>query len=121
MRVKSLGWMGVRTDRFLETVSFYRDLLGLEMLKDEADAAWFRLEDGTEVHVYGPDDSDHNFFEAGPVVGLNVDDFDETRSRMITAGIQFVGNVQRDGLRAWNHFLGPDGNVYEIMGPDHNT
>jgi catechol 2,3-dioxygenase-like lactoylglutathione lyase family enzyme len=121
MRVRSLAWMGVRTDRFLETVSFYRDVLGLEMLKDEAGAAWFRLEDGTEVHVYGPDDSDHDFFGTGPVVGLYVDDFDDARSRMAAAGITFVGNPQRDGRRAWNHFLGPDGNVYEIIGPDNTS
>jgi len=29
-----------------------------------------------------------------------------------------VGEPQRDGGSAWNHFRGPDGNVYEIIGPD---
>ncbi len=52
------------------------------------------------------------------VVGLWVDDFDETRARMSAAGIQFIGEPQRDGSTAWNHYRGPDGNIYEIMGPD---
>lgn len=117
-RVKSLSWMGVRTDRFADMVVFYRDVLGLEMLKDEPSAAWFRSADGTEIHVYGPGDTDHNFFGPGPVVGLWVGDFDETRARMSAAGIQFIGEPQRDGSTAWNHYRGPDGNIYEIMGPD---
>ena len=116
--VKSLSWMGVRTDRFSEMVTLYRDILELEMLKDEPSAAWFRLADGTEVHVYGPGDADHDFFGPGPVVGLWVDDFDGTRAQMSAEGIQFIGEPQRDGSTAWNHFRGPDGNIYEIMGTD---
>ena len=35
--MQGLGWLGVRTDRFAETVSLYRDLLGLEPFRaDEA-------------------------------------------------------------------------------------
>lgn len=34
---------------------------------------------------------------------------------MIAAGIEFIGPVQRDADAIWNHFRGPDGNVYEIM------
>jgi catechol 2,3-dioxygenase-like lactoylglutathione lyase family enzyme len=111
----SLVWMGVRTERFQEMVAFYRDVLGLETLKDEPNAAWFRLEDGTEVHVYGSGDEDHDFFGPGPVVGLLVDDFETTREQMLAAGIEFIGPVQQDGDTVWNHFRGPDGNVYEIM------
>ena len=51
MRVESLVWMGVRTERFQEMAAFYRDVLGLETLKDEPNDARFRLDDGTEVHT----------------------------------------------------------------------
>lgn len=115
MEVNSLVWMGVRTERFAEMVTFYREILGLEMLKDEPDAAWFQLADGTQVHVYGSGDEDHDFFGPGPVIGLLVDDFDEARNRMLAAGIEFIGAPQRDGATTWNHFRGPDGNIYEIM------
>ncbi len=116
MAVAGLGWLGVRTGRFAQTAAFYRDVLGLEVLKDESDDARFRLADGTEVHVYGPSDEDHRFFGSGPVVALRVDDFAATRARMAAAGIEFIGPVQREGTTAWNHFRGPDGNVYEIIG-----
>ncbi len=115
MQVRSLVWMGVRTGQFQQMVAFYRDVLSLEMLKDEPNAAWFRLADGTEVHVYGPGDEDHNFFGPRPVVGLLVDDFGVVRERMLAAGIEFIGDVQQADGSTWNHFQGPDGNVYEIM------
>ena len=68
------------------------------------------------VHVYGPADDDHDFFGSGPVVGLVVDDFDADASAMVAAGIEFVGEPQRAGDAVWNHYVGPDGNVYEIIG-----
>lgn len=115
MQVRSLVWLGIRTEQFTEMVTLYRDVLGMKMVKDEPDAAWFTLADGTEIHIYGPGDEDHTFFGAGPVVGLLVDDFDEARKRMIEAGITFVGEPQQHGPASWNHYLAPDGNVYEIM------
>ena len=116
--VRSLGFLGVRTKAFDETVALYRDVLGLVPILERPDSAWFRLGDGAQVHVYGPGDEDHAFFRAGPVVGLVVDDFDATRAAMVAAGIEFIGEPQRDGGSAWNHFRGPDGGVYEIMGPE---
>jgi catechol 2,3-dioxygenase-like lactoylglutathione lyase family enzyme len=116
--VSSLGFLGVRTDAFDDTVALYRDVLGLEPILERPGATWFRAQDGAQIHVYGPLDAEHEFFGAGPVVGLVVDDFDVTRSAMAAAGVQFIGDPQRGGGQAWNHYRGPDGNVYELMGPD---
>lgn len=116
MTARSLSWMGVRTARSAEMAAFYRDVLGLEVLRDEPGDARFRLADGTEVHVYDEMDEDHAFFGPGPVVAFWVEDFAATRARMEAAGIRFIGPVQHEGETAWNHYLGPDGNVYEIIG-----
>ena len=43
------------------------------MILERPGATWFRLQDGAEVHVYGSDDEDHEFFGTAPVVGLAVD------------------------------------------------
>jgi catechol 2,3-dioxygenase-like lactoylglutathione lyase family enzyme len=115
MTVRSFVWMGVRTAKFVETVAFYRDVLALPVVHSADQAVWFELENGTELHVYDFDDEDHQFFGEGPVVGFEIDDFEKTRARMIAAGIEFIGEPQRDGGTVWNHFRGPDGNVYEIM------
>ena len=115
MAIRSLVWMGVRTPHFAETVAFYRDVMGLTLVRETDAAVWLRLGNGTELHVYGLADTDHDFFGPGPVVGLEVDDFDATRARMLAVGIEFIGDPQRDGGTVWNHFRGPDGNVYELM------
>ena len=32
---------------------------------------------------------------------------------MVAAGIEFLGEPQQAGSSIWNHYVGPDGNVYE--------
>lgn len=99
--------------------AFYREVLQLEVILEKPDATWFRLGDGTEVHVYGPGDADHDFFGSSPVVGFSVDSFADAHAALDVAGIEFLyDEPQRAGGRAWQHFRAPDGNVYEIIGPD---
>ena len=122
MTVHGLAFLGVRVadpDRFAATVSLYRDLLGLPVIAEEADRlVWFRLGDGTQVHVYGPLDEDHVAFGESPCVGFRVDDADGARARLEAAGIEFLWETQRDGAVAWAHFRGPDGAVYELLSAD---
>ena len=117
--IQRLGFLGVRTasaDAFAATVALYRDTLGMEPFFEEPAAVWFRSGDGSQIHVYGPGDLDHDFFKAGPVVGLVVDDFVAARAAMVASGVEFIGEPQQAGEALWNHYLGPDGSVYEIMG-----
>jgi catechol 2,3-dioxygenase-like lactoylglutathione lyase family enzyme len=119
MIVRSLGFLGVRTSRSAAMVTFYRDVLGLEVILERPDATWFRLTDGAEIHVYGTDDTDHEFFGTAPVVGLAVDSFAAAHAAMTAAGMDFVySEPQRADGRAWQHFRAPDGNIYEVIGPD---
>jgi catechol-2,3-dioxygenase len=67
--VLGFAFVGVRTERFAEVRVLYRDVLGMSMIKDEPQAAWFVTPAGDQVHVYGPADDDHDFFLQGPVVG----------------------------------------------------
>jgi catechol 2,3-dioxygenase-like lactoylglutathione lyase family enzyme len=118
--IRSLSFLGVRTEAFAAMVALYRDVLGLEPVLERPGAAWFRAADGAAIHVYDADDRDHDFFDRGPVVGLAVDDFDRARGALVASGIELIGEPQRDRGVAWNHYRGPDGNVYEIIGPDRS-
>lgn len=118
--IRSLRFLGVRTAAFDATVALYRDILGMRPVHEASGAAWFRAADGASIHVYAEDDADHDFFDRGPVVGLEVLDFGTARAAMVAAGIVFIGESQWDGGVAWNHFRGPDGNVHEIIGPDRS-
>ncbi len=87
----------------------------VELLSEGENHAWFRLKDGCELHVYGPGDDDHRFFGESPCVGFLVEDFAGARQEMIASGIEFIGDPQTSDEATWNHYTGPDGNVYEIM------
>jgi catechol 2,3-dioxygenase-like lactoylglutathione lyase family enzyme len=115
MKVEALVWLGVRTDKFEETVRLYRTVMGLRPYHEDAASARFRLENGTEIHVYGPKDEFHEFFGSAPVTGFLVDDVEQARTEMEAAGVEFIGEIQRDESSCWNHFTGPDGNIYEII------
>jgi len=115
MDVKGLTWLGLRTDRFDEMVKFFRDVMALKPIRDEAQIASFQMSDGTRVELYRPDEEFHAFFTTGPVVAFRVDDVDAARATMEAAGIQFIGPIQRAGKTSWNHFRPPDGTVFEIV------
>ncbi|HEX7196295.1 MAG TPA: VOC family protein, partial [Candidatus Limnocylindria bacterium] len=98
-------------------VGLFRDLIGLDVVREVPGATWFRLGTDAELHVYAETDADHEFFTTGPVVGLRVDDVDATRARMEAAGLEMLTDVERTADAAWCHFRAPDGTVLEIIGP----
>jgi hypothetical protein len=98
-------------------VTLFRDILGVPVARREGDLIGFKLTDGTILELYGPSDEFHAFFKTGPVVGFQVESFDEARSALIAAGIPFIGEIQRAGGVAWQHFCCPDGVIFEIIGP----
>jgi catechol 2,3-dioxygenase-like lactoylglutathione lyase family enzyme len=98
---------------------FCRDVLRLETLSVDATSSRFRLADGTEAHVYAGDDPDHAFFGSGPVIGFEVESFLAAHQALTKAGVELIyPEPQRAQGKAWQHFRAPDGNVYEIIGPD---
>jgi len=117
---RGLAWLGTRTREFEDTARFFRDTLGLRAEHEEPDFAIFRLPNGDKVEVFGPSDREHEHFETGPVVGFLVDDVEEARARLEAGGISFIGPVHSSERGdTWAHFVGPDGNVYELTG-DHS-
>ncbi len=112
--VKGLGWLGVRTDRYEDLVTFLSDTLGLEVDHRDAAEAAFKLPDGSRVEVFGPLDRDHDHFDSGPVGDFVVEDVAAARATLEERGVSFIGDTQREGQFAWAHFRAPDGNVYEL-------
>jgi catechol 2,3-dioxygenase-like lactoylglutathione lyase family enzyme len=121
MHVKGLSWLGLRTTQFEKMVTFFRDVMGLQPIRDEPEIAGFQLIDGTQMELYRPQEEFHAFFTTGPVVAFRVDDVDAARTTMEAAGIEFIGPIQHAGKTSWNHFRAPDGTVFEILSkPDDN-
>ena len=61
--IRSLGFLGVRTDAFAATTALYRDVLELAPIHERRGTAWFRAADGAHIHVYDGTDEDGNVYE----------------------------------------------------------
>ena len=113
MDVRGLGWSGTRTDRAEALALFYQDVLGLDLVHTEPHFWVFELPDGQHVEVFGRQYPGKGHFETGPVVGFEVTDLAQAVAELREAGIELVGEPGP----SWQHFRGPDGNVYELVAP----
>jgi catechol 2,3-dioxygenase-like lactoylglutathione lyase family enzyme len=123
MTVRGVGFIGLRVaDRgaYAATVALYRDRLGLVVTaEDGLRSTRFRLPDGTGLHVYGPEDTEHTEFGDRTCIGLVVDDIDAAWRDIEASGLEIVDvALERDGVDAWFHYRAPDGSIQELIGPD---
>jgi catechol 2,3-dioxygenase-like lactoylglutathione lyase family enzyme len=116
MKVHGAVWVGTRTDRFDETVSFFSDVLGVELERIRDDFAWSRMPDSSQLEIFGTGDPDHGHFTTGPVPEFLVDDLPGALDELRAAGVELLGEpVLDDGDgNGWLHFRAPDGNVYGL-------
>jgi catechol 2,3-dioxygenase-like lactoylglutathione lyase family enzyme len=116
VQIKSIHWLGVRTDRHRELIEFFETVLGLKQAFAEGPMTGFLTETGDTIEVFSEQDEDHTFFTTAPVVGFLVEDVHEARRELEEAGVELLGEIRSESGWEWQHFLAPDGNVYEITG-----
>ena len=117
MDVKSVRWVGTRTDRYEEMVAFLRDVLGLRTRFEEPTTVELETSEGDRVQVMAPGDPYYEFFGTnarGPVPLFEVDDVHSARSELEAAGVEIIGATERDSSWEWIHVHAPDGNLYEL-------
>lgn len=112
--IRSISWVGVRTDRLDSMVDFYRNVMGIEPDVIEDDFVLYELPSGDRLELFGTGGANAHFGSA-PVAGFEVDDVDSARALLESRGVEFVheGRDKSAGV-AWAHFRAPDGNLYEI-------
>ena len=115
MKIQGVSWIGIRSERFGQLVSFFKTV-GLVPRLEEPGFVMFQLPDGDRIEIFGPTMASHAHFTTGPVAGFSVEDVDAARDELMAAGAELLGPLQREGSDAWQHFRGPDGNIYEING-----
>ena len=110
MDITGLGWCGTRTEQDQQLANFYEYVLGLRPVHAEPGLRVFELPDGHHVEVFSPLYPGRNHFDSGPVVGFAVRDLPAAVEELRSAGIELLGEPGP----TWQHFRGPDGNVYEL-------
>jgi catechol 2,3-dioxygenase-like lactoylglutathione lyase family enzyme len=117
MEVRRLCWLGVRAEAYDLMLAFLRDVLGLRVEFEHDTTAELSLPSGDRVQVFGPGDRYFEFFAEhakGPVALFEVDDVRGARDELVAAGIDVIGEIDRDREWEWVHFRAPDGNLYEL-------
>src|SRR6476620_11637216 len=121
MKVRRICWLGVKTEVFDDTTAFFRDVLGLPLGYEEWGFAMFTLPDADRDYVEVFDSKREDLgtlYTAAPTVGLLVDDLDEARAELESAGVELLDEIQGagtiEGYRFF-HARGPDGNVYAFV------
>jgi catechol 2,3-dioxygenase-like lactoylglutathione lyase family enzyme len=111
MEVMGLGWLGTRTRDAEALVDFYSRVLGLRLTHQEPGFWVFTLPDGSNVEVFGVEYGGKDHFDTGPVAGFAVRDLTAAVAELRAAGVELLGEPGP----TWQHFRGPDGNVYEMV------
>jgi predicted enzyme related to lactoylglutathione lyase len=114
--VRGVVWAGVRTDRYAETLAFFRDVIGLPLIEVAPGFAWSELEDSSQFEIFGPPETDHEHFTTGPVPEFLVDNLPAAAAELEAAGGELLGTIQGTDAQGWLHFRAPDGNVYGLTG-----
>jgi len=119
VRVLGVVWAGTRTEAFGETVTFFRDVLGVPLQDAGPAFAWGRLPDGSQLEVFGLEHG-HEEFTTGPVPEFLVEDLAAALDELRAAGVEIVGEPHVGEDDGWLHFVGPDGNVWGLTtGPQY--
>ncbi len=120
MQARGLVWVGTRTTEFDATRRFFETTLGLPVGNERAHFVRFDLPDAGAVEVFDAHADPYTHFTTGPVVGVQVSDFDAARRELASSGYPLLGDEGGErGEYRWQHFRGPGGLVLEIVDYPH--
>jgi hypothetical protein len=110
-------WLGIPAREYEPMVRLFRDVMGLAVEFEEPTTTELSLPSGDRVQVFAPEDPYFAFFGKqmnGPVALFEVDDIEGAHADLSAAGIEIVGDIERDSNWEWLHFQAPDGRLYEL-------
>ena len=102
-----------------ETVAWYRDVLGLNLLHDDGHWAEFSLSDGVRFALDRPEDAPSAFEMQPVVVSFRVRDMEQAVSMLQSRGVHFVeggprGIIQDVGPSLVATFEDPEGHRLQL-------
>ena len=115
VRTKGIIWVGSATDDREVTAAFFADQLGMRVTANVPGFTQLTLENGDRLELFGPESTEYDELDTGPVAGLWVDNVADARRELLDAGVEGVTDIEkgRDG-HGWFYFRAPDGNIYEL-------
>lgn len=123
MKVKSLLWVGITTEKVTEMEQFLQNVMGLPLSRHGPHFTLFQLPNGDKVEILHSGRASKHFAPDSVICGFQVEDIHQASQELVQAGIELVGPLgeEKPGGYAWQHFQGPDGKLYELAyDPERN-
>jgi predicted enzyme related to lactoylglutathione lyase len=118
MRVLGVGWVGIISDR-AETHRFYREVLGLQLLEEDSDFAYYRVSDEARLEILAPGSPQADRIRWEVMVGFLVEDLPVAVKQLETSGHPpegpIVGWPADSPVHRWAHFVDPDGRRFLLL------
>ncbi|HEX6263539.1 MAG TPA: VOC family protein [Actinomycetota bacterium] len=114
-RLRRLDHVYYWTQDMDRAVKFYRDVLGLELIRQEG-SSWAEFETGTiRLALHGAVEG--RPAEAGGATAVfEVDDLDATRAALEERGVELLDHMgEVEGFARFASFLDPDGNTVQVI------
>lgn len=119
-------WTITCTEKFEETVSFFRDVMGIPVAEEGIPStdtqftrfAQIKMPNGSVLEIVEPNEESRKLYTSS-IFSITVDDVVQARREMELKQITFVAPIFQDKQGwCWTYFQAPDGNIYQIQGPD---
>lgn len=115
MNVKGYSWLGVGTDSFDETLTFFSEVMGLsKVVVDERGVAILKVSEGQVLEVFGPG-TEGRKLTSPPVIAFEVDDVSAARDELLRHGVDVLGEIGSWNGFEWLKFRGPEGHVFALQ------
>lgn len=115
MKVKGYSWVGVGTDDFHGTLSFFSLVLGLKpVVVEERGVAILKVSDGQVLEVFGPGTQGREL-TFPPIVAFEVEDVAAAREELLLHGVEVLGDIGSWNGFEWLKFRGPDGHIFALQ------
>jgi predicted enzyme related to lactoylglutathione lyase len=95
-------------------VSFYRDVLGLRLVRQDADS-WAQFDAGGMMFALHGAVDGRPVRPGGGTAVFAVDDLDQARTTLVDRGVRFGHQGEVQGYARFASFDDPDGNTVQII------
>ena len=117
MKYKGICWAGLHVVDMEKAIAFYRDVVGLPLLRQGKSWAHFDASNETLFELFsgGKASSAPKTPEQQSLcIGFRVDDLNSSMEKLKAKGINFIDEIGRWRSHRWIYFSDPEGNLLEI-------
>ena len=115
MHIKGYSWLGVGTDNFDKTLSFFADVLGLQTaVVEDRGVAILKVAEGQVLEIFGPG-TEGRKLTSPPVLAFEVDDVAAAREELLQNGVEILGDIGSWNGFEWLKFRGPEGHIFALQ------